>query len=303
MPKTITPEMERINAKLARQKNDARNYSFAAEAWKRFKRNKTAIIGLCIIVLFFLIMAVANVISPYDPYEVNYSEANIAPCARHIFGTDNLGRDIFSRCMYGTRISIPFGLICMVTSLAVGGILGMCAAYFGGAVDNVIMRIMDVFQSIPGILLAIVVVATIGSGFTQLVFAMTVSYMPNFSKTVRAAFFTVKGNDYIEASRSLGASNLRLMFRHMLPNAVGHVIIFSIQIVSSAIMAMAALSYVGLGIMPPTPEWGALLNAGKPFMLQYPYMILFPGVLIAVVMLAFNLFGDGLRDALDPRLK
>ena len=162
---------------------------------------------------------------------------------------------------------------------------------------------MDVFQSIPGILLAIVVVATIGSGFTQLVFAMTVSYMPNFSKTVRAAFFTVKGNDYIEASRSLGASNLRLMFRHMLPNAVGHVIIFSIQIVSSAIMAMAALSYVGLGIMPPTPEWGALLNAGKPFMLQYPYMILFPGVLIAVVMLAFNLFGDGLRDALDPRLK
>ena len=304
MAKTLTPEMERINGKLRRNsQNETRKYSFTADAWKRFRRNKTAVVGLVIIILFFVMMVVAGIISPYDPNEVNPTDANMGPCADHIFGTDSLGRDLFSRCMYGSRISIPFGLACMVTSLIVGGFFGMLAAYFGGATDNILMRIVDILQSIPGIILAIVVVASIGSGIPQLILAMTVSYLPNFAKTVRAAFFTVKGKEYIEACRSIGASNMRLMIRHMLPNAIGHIIIFAIQIVSSAIMAIAALSYIGLGVKPPTPEWGAMLNAGKDFLSTYPHMVVFPGMMIAIIMLAFNLFGDGLRDALDPRLK
>ena len=182
MAKTITSEMERINRKNAKhQKGKEKKYSFAADAWKRFKRNRTALVGLAIIVLYFIIMITAGIISPYDPNEVNAFDAQMAPCAAHWFGTDSLGRDLFSRCMYGSRVSLPFGIVCMFTSLIVGGLFGMCAAYFGGKTDNIIMRIMDILQAIPGIMLAIVVIASVGTGIPQLIIAMTISFLPNFA--------------------------------------------------------------------------------------------------------------------------
>lgn len=301
MAKMITPAMKRINKKQAGKKN--KKNSFIREAWSRLARNPTAIAGMCIVIFLMLVAIFADVIAPYDYIEMDYTSICQKPGPGHIFGTDNLGRDLFSRCVYGARYSLLIGLCCCVLALAGGGMLGLIAAFFGKRTDTIIMRIMDVFQAIPGVLMAITIVASLGTGIPQLLIAMTISFMPSMAKTVRAAIFTVRGHEYIDASRSIGASNLRLMFRHMLPNAVGHIIIFAVGSVSAGIMQVATLSYIGLGIQPPSPEWGALLNAGKGYISSYPHMVLYPGLCIMLTILGFNLFGDGLRDALDPRLK
>ena len=302
MAKLHTEAMDRINRKNTTRAGTKKKYNFWTDAWRRLKRNPTAIIGLCIILFLFLLAIFADVIAPYDYIAVDYMAANQTPSAQHIFGTDSMGRDLFSRCVYGARYSLPLGLACMVLATLVGGALGLIASFFGGAVDGVIMRIMDVFQSIPGTLMAITVVACLGTGTVQLLIALAVSFVPALAKTVRAAIFTVRGNEYIEACRSIGAGNLRLMIRHMIPNALGNIIIFAVGSVSAGIMMIAMLSYIGLGVQPPSPEWGALLNAGKTYISTYPHMVLFPGIMIMLTILGFNLFGNGLRDALDPRL-
>lgn len=303
MSKIHTPEMERINRKLHTKDGNVREYSFWREAWFRLSRNRTAIIGMVIILLIILCAIFAGLLSPYDPTVADYMSAKQPPSAEHWFGTDNLGRDIFSRCMHAARVSFPLGVICAALGLICGGFIGMIAAFFGGKIDNILMRIMDVFQSIPGMLMAIVVVATLGSGTTQLLLALTISMLPSMSKTVRAAIFTVRGNEYMEASRSVGASNMRLMLVHAFPNAIGHIIIFAVGMISASIMIISSLSYIGLGIQPPTPEWGAMLSTGKDYMQSSAHMVLFPGLMIMITVLGFNLFADGLRDALDPRLK
>ncbi len=303
MAKRVTPEMERINRKNTTRSGKEKTYSYWSDAWIRLKRNPTAVVGLGVIILLLLVAIFADKIIPYDYTEVDYTSMCAPPSAEHWFGTDELGRDLFSRCIYGTRYSLTLGLICMVLSLLGGGMLGLISAFFGGKVDTIIMRIMDVFQSIPGTLMSITVVATLGTGTPQLLFALAISMMPLMSKTVRAAIFTVHGSDYIEASRSIGAGNIRLMFRHMLPNALGHIIIYAVGNVAAGIMIISTLSYIGLGVQPPAPEWGALLNAGKGYIASSPYMVLFPGLMIMITVLSLNLFGNGLRDALDPRLK
>lgn len=303
MPKLQTPEMEKINSKLHTNDGKKKDYSFWRDAWFRLCRNKTAVIGMIIILIIILAAVFAGIISPYDPTVTDYLSAKQPPSAQHIFGTDNLGRDIFSRCMYAARVSFPLGVVCATIGLIIGGFIGMIAAFFGGKVDDILMRIMDVFQSIPGMLMSIVVVATLGTGIVQLLVALTISMLPAMSKTVRAAIFTVRGNEYMEASRSVGASNLRLMIVHAFPNAIGHIIIFAVGMISATIMVISSLSYIGLGVQPPTPEWGALLSTGKDFMQSASYMVVFPGLMIMITVLGFNLFADGLRDALDPRLK
>lgn len=303
MSKIKTPDIERLEKQRLRNGDSGKRYSFARDAWRRLKRNRTAVVGLCIIVFLLLVGLLADVIAPYDPAYTDYTAAYATPSLAHPFGVDNLGRDIFSRCIYGARYSMPIGIVCMLCASICGGLLGMISSFFGGKVDMVVMRLMDILQAIPGTLMAITVVAVLDSGIPQLILAITIAFVPGFSKTVRAAIFTVRNSEYIDACRSIGARNLRLMFRHMLPNAIGHIIIYAVGIVSAAILTVSMLSYIGLGIKAPTPEWGSLLSSGREFLQSYPHMVLFPGLLIMIVVLAFNLLGDGLRDALDPRLK
>lgn len=303
MAKRITPEMERINRRNQKKNGKKKEYSYWSDAWLRLKRNPTAVAGMIVVIIMILVGVLAPVIAPYGYAEVDKTAMAQPPSAEHWFGTDSMGRDLFSRCVYGTRWSLGLGLVCMFLALAGGGVLGLIAGYFGKGVDTVIMRVMDVFQAIPGTLMAITVVAMLGTGTPQLLLALALSSMPMMAKVVRAAIFTVRQCDYIESSRAIGANNLHLMVRHMLPNALGHIIIYAVGSIAGSIMVIAMLSYIGLGVQPPQPEWGALLNEGKKYFSLYPYMILYPGLMIMITVLALNLFGNGLRDALDPRLK
>ena len=303
MAKLVTPEMKRINRKNHNRKGELKTHSYWSDAWLRLRRNPTAVIGLVVLIIMILLAVFADVVAPYGYAEVDYTSMSVPPSAEHWFGTDSLGRDLFSRCIYGARWSLGLGLICMFLALAGGGVLGLIAGYFGNKTDTVIMRIMDVFQAIPGTLMAITVVATLGTGTPQLLLALALSSMPMMAKVVRAAIFTVRKSDYIESSRAIGAGNIRWMIRHMLPNALGHIIIYAVGSVAGSIMVIATLSYIGLGVQSPYPEWGALLNAGKSYINSHSYMVLYPGLMIMIAVLSLNLFGNGLRDALDPRLK
>lgn len=304
MSKITTPAMEAVAKRNRKKKNQKeKSFSFWADACKRFARNKMAMVGLGIIVFLLLIALFANVLIPHSYVKTSMLEAYQFPNAEHWFGTDHLGRDIFSRCIYASRVSLPMGIICAIVSVALGGFVGLVAAYFMGSVDNILMRIMDVFQAIPGTLMAICVVASLGTGVPQLVLAIALCGLPMFAKTVRSAVFTVRDKDYIEATRSIGAKNLRLMFRHILPNCVGHFIITAVSSVSGNIMLISTMSYIGLGIQPPLPEWGFMLADGKSFISSYWYMVAFPGLFILFTVYAFFLLGDGVRDALDPNMK
>ena len=301
--KLTTPAMEKFNRKHKDIAAGMRQYSFTRDAWRRLSRNRTAVLGMCIIILLALTAVFADFITPYGQFAVNIKHANQPPNALHWFGTDTMGRDIFTRCIYGARYSLSIGIACMLCALAVGGTLGLVSAYFGRTVDTAIMRITDILSSIPAVLMAIIMIAALGNGIPQLIIAMTISFLPGMTRTVRAAIFTTRQSDYIESCRCIGASNIRVMFRHMMPNALGLITISAVGQISGCIMVISTLSYIGLGITPPTPEWGALLAAGKNSILIYPHMVLFPGLMIMVTVLGFNTFGDGLRDALDPRLK
>jgi len=260
---------------------------------------------MIILIILVLIAIFADVIAPYGFDEQILKERLLKPSFTngHLMGTDNLGRDIFSRVVYGARISLPVGFICVLVAFALGGTLGAIAAYNGGKVDNVIMRIMDIFQSIPPMLMAIAIAASLGNGVVNLVLAISISTMPARSRIVRASILTVKRNDYIESARAIGASSSRLLIKYMLPNAIGPILTNFTFSVATAILTVSSMSYIGLGISPPTPEWGCMLSASKELLRSAPYTLFFPGLMIMITVLALNLFGDGLRDALDPRLK
>ncbi len=301
MAKMMTPAMEKLEKKKSR--NKVKPSTPMRESWKRFKRNKTALAGLVVVVFLVFIAIFADLIAPYGYQEQDYSVMSQPPSGEHIFGTDSYGRDLFSRCVYGARYSLGIGLLCVIASFAVGGVLGILAGYFGGRVDTVIMRFMDVFQAIPQVLLAICIVAVLGNGIPQLVVAITVSTMPIMAKNNRAAILQVKSNDYVESSRAIGVGRIRMIIRHMLPNAVGVMIIFFVGMIGSSIMIMSGLSYIGVGLSAPTPEWGLILNESKAYLRSSPYMVIFPTLMIMITCFSFNLLGDGLRDALDPKLK
>lgn len=302
MSKIITPAMEKIQKKNARRKK-AYKSTPGREAWKRFKRNPTAIAGLVVVCLLILIAIFAHWIAPYDFAEQNYSEMMQKPSWKHPFGTDLFGRDLFSRIIYGARYSLLIALFCTIAALFSGGLLGVIAGYFGGVVDTIIMRIMDIFQAIPMIMMAMCIVAVLGNGIPQLVAAIMFASMPTMARNNRAAILRVRGSDYIESSEAIGVGKVRMILKHMIPNAVGVMVIYFVGFLAVSIMIMSAMSYIGVGLAAPTPEWGLILNDGKIYMTSYPRMVIFPALMILITCFAFNLLGDGLRDAFDPRLK
>jgi len=302
MSKIVTPAMEKIQKKNAKRKK-AYKATPGREAWKRFKRNPTAIVGLVVVLLLVLVAIFASVIAPYDFAVQDYSAMMKKPSAEHLFGTDLFGRDIFSRVIYGARYSLLIALLCTIAAFFSGGLLGIIAGYFGGVVDTIIMRIMDIFQAIPMIMMAMCIVAVLGNGIPQLVAAIMFASMPTMARNNRAAILRVRGSDYIESSEAIGVGKLRMIVKHMIPNAVGVMVIYFVGFLAVSIMMMSSMSYIGVGLAAPTPEWGLILNEGKIYMTSYPYMVIFPAMMILITCFAFNLLGDGLRDAFDPRLK
>lgn len=279
--------------------------SMAAEIWQRLLRNKMAMLGLFILVVLALAAIFADVIADYDTMVVaqNISERLQGPSAAHWFGTDEFGRDIFARIIHGSRVSLTVGLISVSVSLIIGGSLGAFAGFYGGRIDNVIMRIMDIFLAVPSILLAITIVAALGTNLVNVMLAIGVSGIPTFARIVRAAVMGVKDQEFVESARAIGAGSVTIIFREILPNCMAPIIVQSTLSVASAILSTASLSFIGLGVQPPDPEWGAMLSSGRNFLRDAVHITLFPGLAIIITILALNLLGDGLRDALDPRLK
>ena len=279
--------------------------SMAAEIWQRLLRNKMAMLGLAILAILALLAIFADVIADYDTMVVaqNIPERLQGPSAAHWFGTDEFGRDIFARIIHGGRVSLVVGLISVSVSLLAGGSLGAFAGFYGGRVDNVIMRVMDIFLAVPSILLAITIVAALGTNLVNVMLAIGVSGIPTFARIVRAAVMGVKDQEFVESARAIGETNTAIIFREILPNCMAPIIVQSTISVASAILSTASLSFIGLGVQPPDPEWGAMLSSGRNFLRDAMHITLFPGLAIVVTILALNLLGDGLRDALDPRLK
>lgn len=303
MAKMHTDAMERLKKNKKKKKNEA--VGIWGEVVYRISRNKAAIFGLCVLLVLILFAFFPQVFARYGYDDQDYTRIFVAPCLEHPMGTDNLGRDIFSRVVYGARISLFVGIISMLSSLIIGGVLGALAAVNGGATDNFIMRICDVFMAIPGTLLAISICAALGTGMVNLIIAITIAQVPSFARTVRAAILTVKDQEYIEAARAIGANKWRMILRHMIPNAMGPIIVRATLDVAGGITTAAALSFIGLGVQPPTPEWGSMLTSAKQYITSFDkwYIVAFPGIMIMLTVFALNLFGDGLRDAFDPRLK
>lgn len=270
---------------------------------KRLSKNKLAVVGLIIFAIFIFIAVIAPLIAPYNYAEMSMSEKNQTPSAVHILGTDDMGRDILSRLLIGTRYSLGLGLGACVLGLFIGIILGCISGFFGGWVENLIMRFCDVMQAIPGMLLAVVISSALGNGLFNTMLALSIGRIPFVCRMLRAQFLSERKLEYVEAAQAENCSKLKIMFKHILPNTVSPLIVATTMGIGGTITMAASLSYIGLGVQAPTPEWGAMLSAAKAMIRHYPHEILFPGLCIAILVLSLNLFGDGLRDALDPKLK
>ena len=275
----------------------------AKMVWKRLKRSKTAMIGLFFVVIILLSAIFADIIAPYDYAKQDYKNKFQYPSWEHIMGTDNFGRDLFSRLIHGGRVSLGVALISVAISLTVGGFLGATTSYFGGKYETVVMRLSDGIMAIPTLLFAISLSAAMGSGIFTTALAIACGTIPRFIRVTRASVLTVKEQEYIEAARSIGASNTRILLRHIIPNALAPIFVQVTLNIVNAILLISMLSFVGLGVQPPTPEWGSILNAGREYIRDFWPIVTFPGVMIMVTLISFNMLGDGLRDALDPRLK
>ena len=274
------------------------------EIWRRYRKSKIALIGLALFVILFVMTVFADIIVPYDrAISQNYNLILSGPTSGYPFGTDHMGRDIFARVVHGSRNSLLIGLSTCLTGVAIGGALGAVAGYFGGKVDNMIMRVMDVFMCIPPVLLALAIVAALGASMRNLIIAMVVAITPSFTRLVRSVILTVADQDFVEAARAYGSSDARIIFRYIIPNAMGAIIVNTTMSIASMILTAAGLSFIGMGIVPPAPEWGSMLSEAKNYMRLAPHFAVFPGVTIMLAALCFNLIGDGLRDALDPKLK
>ncbi len=277
--------------------------SLYKDAWKRLRRNKLAMIGLSIVVLMILVAVFAPLISPYGPNERDKEGSQLAPSRNHIFGTDLLGRDIFSRVIYGSRISMTVGVVAVGISLAIGLFFGAISGFFGNIADVIIMRFADIFFAFPYILGAIAIMTILGPGVLNIFIAIGVLGWSSVARLFRSSILSIKEKEYIEAARALGASNYRLIVKHIFPNAFAAIIVYSTMNVGTAIVVEAALSFLGLGVQPPTPSWGKMLSESLNYINTSPWMMYFPGLAIVIAVLGFVLLGDGLRDAFDPRLK
>lgn len=280
-----------------------RPFSRGALVWRQIRRNRAALAGGVVLLLLIFVALFARQVAPADPIRILGADRLLPPSRQHPFGTDELGRDVLSRVIFGARISLTVGLISVGVALAIGVTLGLLSGYLGGWVDNMIMRFIDILLAFPGILLAIVIAGTLGPGLRNVMIAVGIFSIPTYARVVRASTLSVREMEYVQALRALGASDQRIIFRHILPNVSASVIVLSTLGVATAILSAAGLSFVGLGAQPPTPEWGAMLSAARPYLNSEWWLPTFPGVAIMVTVLAINLLGDGLRDALDPRLR
>lgn len=274
---------------------------------KRFRRNHLAMVGLVVLVILILIVATVDLFFDYHEDAIQQTVRNrlLRPGEdpHHILGTDQFGRDILARILYGARLSLLISTTVIAISTVLGAIIGGFAAFYGGLVDNLLMRINDIFYAIPFTLMAICIVASLGGGVSNLILACVIGVVPGFARIFRSAIMPIKTQEFIEAARACGTSNARIFRRHILRNALGPIIVQATLHLATTILAISGLSYIGLGIQAPTPEWGSMLSEARNFMRDYPYLVIIPGVAIIVATISFNLVGDGLRDALDPKLK
>jgi ABC-type dipeptide/oligopeptide/nickel transport system permease subunit len=277
--------------------------SLFAQTLRRLVWNKSAVIGFVILMIILIACLLAPIIAPYGFNEQNILAKFQEPSLQHPFGTDNLGRDIFSRILYGGRVSMWIGFASTLFAAALGIIFGLIAGYFGGLVDNIAMRLLDIIMSIPGILLAITIAAALGTGVNSAIVAIGVASIPIFARLTRAPILQVKNEEYIEAARVINANHVRIMFRHLLPNILSPLIVQTTINVATSILFAAGLSFLGMGVQPPNPEWGAIISSSRNYIIDHSYMVTTPGIAISLTVIALNLFGDGLRDCLDPRLK
>jgi peptide/nickel transport system permease protein len=271
----------------------------------RLKKNKLAMFGLFLLLAMITIAICADFIADYDGRVIgqNIKERLNPPSASHWFGTDHFGRDIFARIVHGSRISLSLSIVAMVFAVAAGAIIGAIAGYYGGKTDDIIMRFMDILLSIPPMLMSISIVAALGQSMVNLLIALGIAYIPVFARVIRSSILSIKGQEFIEAAKACGTSDRRIILKHIIPNAVGPIIVQATLAMGSVILIISSLSFMGLGVKPPAPEWGTMLYEGRDFLRQAPYLTLFPGAAITIAVISLNLLGDGLRDALDPRLK
>lgn len=270
---------------------------------RRLSQNSSAVIGFVVAAILALMAIFAPLIAPYPYAKQDISHARAAPSAQHIMGTDELGRDVFSRIVWGGRFSLSVGVLAVGLGTAVGMVFGAFAGYFGGVVDDVIMRFMDILQSIPGILLAISVSVVLGPGLFNTLLALSVGGIPMACRLLRASILGIRHQEYLEAATSINAGTGRIILKHVIPNSFAPLLVSSTMSIGNVIMMGAMLSFIGLGVQPPTPEWGSMIAGGRSLIRSCPWLVTFPGIFIMLTVLALNLFGDGLRDALDPKLK
>ncbi|WP_321302271.1 ABC transporter permease [uncultured Sphaerochaeta sp.] len=285
--------------------------TLAAETWRRFKKNRLALTGM-IVILTLVVIALSTIVidlvtdkAIYNDYVIkqNLRMRLQGPSREHIFGLDEFGRDIFMRMVWAVRYSLFMGTIAIALSTILGGVLGAVAGYYGKISDNIIMRFMDVLLAIPSMLLATAIVAALGTSLTNVLIAIAISYVPTYARTVRASVLTIKDQEFIEAARAMGASDVRIIFKYILPNSMAPLIVQATLGVAGAILSIAGLSFLGLGIQPPTPEWGSMLSSARAYIREGWHITVIPGLGIMITILSLNVMGDGLRDALDPRLK
>lgn len=296
---------KQANAQASANQNIYRKRSQLAGICHRFAKNKTAMIGLVMLAMIVILAVAAPLFISYkgEVVKQNIRIRLQSPSWEHPFGTDQFGRDVLKRIIWGARISLSCSLVVITIATTLGALIGSIAAYFGGKIDNIIMRIMDVFYALPFNLMAICVVASLGNSIVNLGLACVVGVTPGFVRIFRSAILPIRGQEYIEAARACNTSHWRIITKHILPNALGPIIVQATLNLAVTIIAIAGLSYIGLGVEAPTPEWGTMLSDGREYMRQYPYLVIFPGLAIMMAAMSLNLIGDGLRDALDPKMK
>lgn len=273
------------------------------DIWHQLKKNKLAVVALVVLCVLVLVAIFAPVLAPYDYAAQNAKLKNAPPSPQHLLGNDRLGRDILSRLIWGSRQSLQMGIVSVLIAAVIGIIIGSVAGYYGDWVDNLFMRLLDIYQAVPMFLLCVSLAAILGPSLRNAIIALGVGTVPGYARIMRASVLTVREKEYVEAARAINASDARIIFKHIIPNAIGPLIVQITMGVGSCILAGSALSFIGLGAQPPLPEWGAMISDARDVMRQYPTQSLYPGICVMISVLACNLLGDGLRDALDPRLK
>lgn len=292
---------EKQTASVAPESN--RKRSQLRDTWHRLCKNRLAMVGLAIIVILVLAAVFADFVAPYDPAAQDLAHMRQMPSAQHLLGTDEYGRDILSRIIYGGRVSLLVSILSIAFGLVVGGIFGISSGYFGGVYDGFVMRCMDIVMAVPGFLLAVCISAALGSGIFNTALAIGIGCIPGYARLFRALVLGIRDLEYVEAAKVTGSSNARIMFRQILPNILSTVIVDTTLRIGGCILMISSLSFIGLGVQPPTPEWGSMVSAGRSLIRAFWPLATFPGLAIMLTLFGFNLFGDGLRDALDPKLK